>query len=419
MEVDHQSAAAAAAASAGSTAMDVDHGSTSQGGDVEAAIALIEKDKKTSEAVLKNLSKMLSSLKKSPNLLANRKFRCDNIAVKKFVVDVPGALDLVKQAGYQMVELTDKKTPYLVIEEAYLATPEAKARLDTILAAITNKLAEYEAAATAGPEGAAAKPAGAPAVPTMCLGGCGFHGSADTEGCEWSRNSRCRHCFLRSCAHVLSRFGSPLPFLDCSVCFKKKFLHAGAAATASSPNKPASSGLPKHTDPFVTPPKASMASTAAASSSAAKPAAAGGASMSLSAASNGEMKCLKHCGRVGIPKFNGFCEPCFAKLTEAGRKPPPPRWKCLFDGAMVKVRAIVRFNRGKKPIQTNKSRCWTCSKKVSRDSTLCSIAALKLSGRFAHLSAPCCSLTYQDRHPRVRVQVSVLLLQPAQVHGAA
>lgn len=278
-----------------------------------------------SDGILKNLSKMLLAIKKSPNLLANRKYRCDNIAIKKFVMDIPGALAILKFVGYQTIELTDKKTPYLIVEEAQLATEEAKTKLDAAIEVVTNKLNELERAAAGSGDASAAgsKPAAASATaaPTLCIGGCGFHGSTETEG-------------------------------YCSLCFKKKFL-------ATSPNKP------KHNDPFVTPPKAGLALPSAALT---KPAAAASSSSSsadsLGGGSSTEQKCLKHCGRFGSSAFKGFCQVCYERITAQGLKPPPKRWKCLFDGAMVKVRAIIRFNKGKKPVQENKSRCWICSKKI-------------------------------------------------------
>lgn len=62
--------------------------------------------KSSLDAILKNLLKLFSALKKNPNLLANRKFRCDNIAIKKFIMDVSGALEIMKFVGYQQQELT-------------------------------------------------------------------------------------------------------------------------------------------------------------------------------------------------------------------------------------------------------------------------------------------------------------------------
>ncbi len=81
-----------------------------------------------------------------------------------------------------------------------------------------------------------------------------------------------------------------------------------------------------------------------------------GASAAAAGVAAGGEKCLKHCGRMGSKATKGFCEPCFAKITAAGAKAPPPRWKCLLDGAMVKLRAVHRFNLGKRPIQTAKNR---------------------------------------------------------------
>jgi len=275
--------------------------------------------KKVAESVLRHLSKMLAALKKSPNLLATRKFRADNIAVKKFVVDVSGALAIAKYVGYELVELTDKKTPYLLIEEAKLAQPDTQRRLDEAIEAVNATLAVYDA-----PPGtaAAAAAAAAPAEKKLCEGGCGFWGSPETEG-------------------------------FCSLCFKKKFLAGGGAV---SPAK-ASAAAPSS---FVTPPRGQGSAPVAG----AAPIPALGGSLSLGAGGSSEAKCLRHCGRIAAPDCKGFCKQCLDTLTVQGQKAPPKRWKCLFDGAIVKLRAVHRFNLGKKPVQTERNRCWVCRKKI-------------------------------------------------------
>lgn len=252
-------------------------------------IAVSQKGAATSaEGVLRHLLKMLSALKKSPNLLATRKFRADNIAVKKFVIDVPGALDICKYVGYQTVELTDKKVPYLIIEESAVAQPDNQAKLDEAIEAVSNAVAVYDApAGSAAAASASAKPA--ETEKKLCEGGCGFFGSSDTEG-------------------------------YCSVCFKKKFL---AGAGPISPAKPI-----VHNNPFVTPPKGATTVLPAAASAAAPSAAAAASSLSLAAGStSGEAKCLKNCGRFGSKATKGFCQPCFDRLTAQGQKAPPKRWK--------------------------------------------------------------------------------------------
>ena len=292
MEVDHSAAAtphaapaAAAASSANGAAaapaaspMDVDAQSGSAF--VRTQLKAIEADqKKGAEACVRHLAKMLAALKKSPNLLATRKLRADNIAVKKFVADVPGALAILKYVGYAQVELTDKKVPYLIIDEATAASADAKAKLDEAIEAVGAAVAVYDS-----PPAASAAPVDT--VRKMCEGKCGFFGSPETEG-------------------------------FCSQCFKKKFLAGGAMSPAKS------GSAPTHNNPFVTPPKGSVASAAAAPA-----AAAAAAGLSLSAAPNsGDVKCLKHCGRLGSPAFNGFCQVCYDRITAQGQKPLPKRWK--------------------------------------------------------------------------------------------
>jgi hypothetical protein len=328
MEIDstatpHTAAAAAAPSpSAASTkksgsAMEVDGGDVNGNEYLRTQIKCIEvEQKKSAEGVLRHLSKMLAALKKSPNLLATRKFRADNIAVKKFVMDVSGALAIAKYVGFQQVELTEKKVPYLIVEESTLNTSQNKMKLDEAIDAVNNALAVYDA-----PAGSVAAAAAAPAAEKkLCEGGCGFFGSPDTEG-------------------------------FCSLCFKKRFL------TGTGPISPSKSS--NSANPFTTPPKG----TGSVGATAASIAAAGASQPSASAAVSGD-KCLKHCGRVGSAATKGFCKECFDKITAQGAKAPPKRWKCLFDGALVKLRAVHRFNLGKKPVQEAKNRCWTCNKKI-------------------------------------------------------
>jgi hypothetical protein len=282
MEVDSGAGAAAvvpaAAASPAAASVNGDHASF-----LRTQLKCIEVEaKKSAESVLRHLSKMLAALKKNPNLLATRKFRADNIAVKKFVMDVSGALAIAKFVGFEVQELTEKKTPYLLIDEQKIAQADTQSRLDEAIEAVNAAVAVYDA-----PPGAAAAAAAAtPVAKKLCEGGCGFFGSPDTEG-------------------------------FCSLCFKKKFLGGGGAL---SPAKPAAAP-----SSFVTPPKGQGSVPAA---SAAHIPSLGG-SLSLGAGGSGpaESKCMKHCGRIATQGCKGFCKQCFDTITAQGQKPPPKRWK--------------------------------------------------------------------------------------------
>jgi len=329
------SATSGAQDSSSSTAMDIDSGggssaasssSSSSSSVLQGHLSSIVKSFKTpsaAEPVLKHLLKTLSSLRRAPNLLAHRKLRMDNMAVKKFISELEGALAMVTWAGYQIKEVGagEKKVKYLVADENQVKSAEGQARLDEAIAALNDQIAQVESQATASKASSAASDA--PRKP--CAGGCGFFGSPETE-------------------------------YYCSVCFKKRFLNSAT----TSPSKTTTSA---HRDPYVTPPKPGSAAAAAAASTP-PPAAAASSSSSASAAAPSGEKCLRHCGRIGKPSLRGFCDECHTKITQSGLKAPPPRWRCLFDGAMMKLRAVHRFNLGKKPVQVNKNRCYICSKKL-------------------------------------------------------
>ena len=148
MDIDRSVNAPAAATSSShhdSSAMEVNPPAVAFSSAVSSILAdsivKIDKDPMTADAVFNNLKSMLTELKKNPNLPANRKFRCADINVKKFIMESPGAFDIMKFVGYQT--LTKKNTPYLVIEQEALASAEAKVKLDAAILAVQAQISLY------------------------------------------------------------------------------------------------------------------------------------------------------------------------------------------------------------------------------------------------------------------------------------
>jgi hypothetical protein len=144
------------------------------------------------------ISKLLTALQKEPGQIKNRKHRIDNLAIKKFVIDVKGGLDLMKAVGFCEVK-TDKDVSYLSIEESAYDSN----KVDLALALLSSSA----------PPAEQKEEKKANAAKVLCLGGCGFWGDETQDN-------------------------------YCSLCFKKKMTGqptgpaAAAAAAAAAPAAP-------------------------------------------------------------------------------------------------------------------------------------------------------------------------------------
>lgn len=125
----------------------------------------------TLKPALKHMQKMLQALKQKPEEEKNRRFRMDNIVIKKFVLDIQGGADLMKAVGFSVREIGSgaKKPQYLEIEASEVRQPTVEAAVDML----EKKLKELDTPA------AAPKPSG---PRQLCAGGCGFFGDEQTEG---------------------------------------------------------------------------------------------------------------------------------------------------------------------------------------------------------------------------------------------
>lgn len=93
-----------------------------------------------------------------------------NFSLKKFVLDVPGALDVLKAVGYE--ETKERNAEVLQISEAKVADNKAESLFDVALAlfedAVVERLKEIKNP-TSGPR-------------AKCTAGCGYFGDADLDG---------------------------------------------------------------------------------------------------------------------------------------------------------------------------------------------------------------------------------------------
>jgi len=220
----------------------------------------------TAKSCVNTVQKLLLAVQKHPDQLKNRKLRLDNLAIKKFVVEVKGGLDLMKAVGFNEIK-SEKDVGYLLMEEAAY---DAK-KVDFVVTALSS---------TPSPAKEETKKA---VVKAQCVGGCGFWGDEAQDG-------------------------------YCSLCFKKKL--------TGQPMAPA-------------------------------PAAAGGAAI----------RCK--CGFYGQKQYDNMCSVCYHKA--GGVKKPVVavnQWRKKFRRALIKLKAVRAFASAPRLLQKNKTRCWTCSRKV-------------------------------------------------------
>lgn len=318
------------------SAMETDTPSSSSSS-LDLSLNQIVSNRKVADSSLRQIVKILAALKKAPSSLANRKMRIDNIALKKFIMDVTGAVNVLFHAGFKLVDLaaggpvaSDKKVTYLLIEEKEVNTQILTETIEKVEA----KLALLEKKAD---------PVVANKPRKICSGGCGFFGDESTEG-------------------------------YCSVCFKKK--------------------LAQGITPFPAPSPAMTPLTGPSAASATPSSLSLGASSTAQEQKSQEM-CLKKCGNPSEPQYHGLCKNCWDKQPTE----PVKRWKCCMDGAIRKLRAVYLFNKGKRPVQENKTRCWKCNKKVGILGIECRCRYI-FCGPHRYMEAHDCPYDIKSQHRR-------------------
>jgi len=165
------------------------------------------------------LTKMLKAIEAAPDQAKLRKHRIDNIAIKKFVMEVKGALDLLKAVGFCETK-SEKDLSYLSMEDGVY---DAR-KVGFVIELLTGS-------AAAAPPPREEKKQG---PKTLCIGGCGFYGDESQEG-------YCSLCFKKKmcgpsatttttsttnsapqkCTNKCGFFGAPQYDGMCSMCFTK------------------------------------------------------------------------------------------------------------------------------------------------------------------------------------------------------
>lgn len=248
--------------SSSSTSADTTPTTPEQSSDtITQALDAIEKalpKKAVMKSCLNAILKLLSNLQKRPTETKNLKLLKKNFVIKKYVLDVDGALVLMKACGY--VEITEGKKDYLLIKEQ---SEINTVNLSAAIKQMADKLNDTKEAIKEAPKKAVKR--------VKCLGGCGFWGDENTED-------------------------------YCSLCHKNKV--CGIKETKDS----------------------------------------------------GKCKC----GNFAASGKDGMCNGCFT--TAAKNK--PKEYKKKLKRAMTKIKCIIAFKSAPRLLQTNKSRCWGCKRKI-------------------------------------------------------
>jgi hypothetical protein len=103
-------------------------------------------------------------------------------------------------------------------------------------------------------------------------------------------------------------------------------------------------------------------------------------------------KCIKGCGNFGSESRKWMCSKCFEKYG-AQRKAWRKRWTIV----MLKLKALRRFQLGKKPEQKNKNRCWHCNKRIGISGIECRCGFI-FCGKHRYPDEHTCQFDHKQLH---------------------
>jgi len=141
--------------------------------ELEAAFKKISFQKPpTIKTSLSFVQKALQALEKHPEESKNRKYRMDNLAFKKHVVDIVGAQQIMEAVGFKVVVEKDKsgkELRYLEIDKSSVQVKNLKLVEDLIQKKLDGSLGDKQEIKAV------------PGKKVVCAGGCGYWGDENTE----------------------------------------------------------------------------------------------------------------------------------------------------------------------------------------------------------------------------------------------
>ncbi|CEP01794.1 unnamed protein product (mitochondrion) [Plasmodiophora brassicae] len=152
-------------------AMEIDGGSGTDAilDDRLATICLLSNDSKKKmnamRSSLRHIRKIIEKICKSPTDAKSRKVPLKNFSFKKFVSDVPGAMDVMSALGFvaagdDVIELPSESVDVSFLERAMAKLDAKTNEVDTAISSATS----------------------VPGPQKQCVARCGFYGNPDTDG---------------------------------------------------------------------------------------------------------------------------------------------------------------------------------------------------------------------------------------------
>jgi len=261
-----------------------------------------ENDTTTLQSSVKAFVKMINGILKKPESTRIRKIRMQNMIIRKFVLDVNGAMSFLQALGF--APSGEGSSAFLLMETVNQPLLRRAVEL------LNEKLQDLDE------EGKAERAREHDrALMEQCYGGCGLLGDARTEG-------YCMDCYEQ--LHTGELVFVPHEGNTCYGIALPDLAHASLADLEGAPP-----GVVLVRSPIVPP--------------SAKP-----------------RLCMNGCGRVKV-LFMGMCRECWQDRAKDERT---PGWKGKWRSARVKLRCMWAFRQAPRLKQKNKKRCWTCRRKV-------------------------------------------------------
>lgn len=271
---------------------------------VKALKTMDQNEASTLQSSMKALVKMLSGILKKPESQRLRKIRMQNMIIRKFVLNVAGAMEFVQAVGFSFEE--EGSSEYLWMESVN------KPLLEKAIELMKKKL---KSLSEEGKDAENREREQDRAAAELCYAGCGLLGDPRTEG-------YCLECY--DALHT-----GELVFVpnEGNACYGIQLPELSPATLAELEAAPP--GVVLVRSPVMAP--------------SARP-----------------RLCMNGCGKVRV-LFMGMCRECWQqkRKDERGRG-----WRGKLNSAKIKLRALWLFGKAERLKQKNKKRCWSCRRRV-------------------------------------------------------